>query len=149
MAEPRELGYDDCERLLRGDVAGRVAVCTPSGPHIVPVNYSVVDDAIYLRTTPYSVLGTYGRNTMTAFEVDHVDHEHQSGWSVVARGRGEVVTDPDEIGRLREQWPPRPWADGNRSLYLRVRWTELTGRRLGATWSSDQDRAVRRTTGGR
>ena len=73
-------------------MVGRVAISTPTGPHIVPVNYAVVDEAIIVRTSPYSLLGTYGRDTMVAFEVDGFDHELERGWSVQARGRVEAVT---------------------------------------------------------
>jgi nitroimidazol reductase NimA-like FMN-containing flavoprotein (pyridoxamine 5'-phosphate oxidase superfamily) len=145
MAESYELSRDDCERLLQGGVAGRVAVSTPSGPHIVPVNYSLVDDAIIFRTTPYSVLGTYGRNTQLAFEVDHFDYEEHRAWSVVARGRGDAISDPDEIQRIREQWPPRPWADGQRNLFFKLPWSELTGRRIGTGWTRDNEMPARRT----
>ena len=58
---------------------------TPDGPHIIPVNYSVVDDAVVVRTSPYSLLGTHGRNTVLAFEIDSFDHAYQHGWSVMAR----------------------------------------------------------------
>jgi hypothetical protein len=46
-----------------------------------------------------------------AFEVDHFDHAER-GWSVVARGRSEVVVDASEQYHIRRVWPPRPWADG-------------------------------------
>ena len=36
-----DLSRDDCSRLLKAGVAGRVAIGTPDGPHIVPVNYAV------------------------------------------------------------------------------------------------------------
>ena len=134
MPDSRELTYSECEALLRGGVAGRVAVSTPSGPHIVPLNYSVVDSALIVRTSPYSVLGTYGRGSTLAFEVDHFDHARSRGWSVVARGRAEVVQDADELNHIRSVWEPRPWAAGPRALFLRIRWTELTGRQLGEDW---------------
>ncbi|MCX6395798.1 MAG: pyridoxamine 5'-phosphate oxidase family protein [Propionibacteriales bacterium] len=131
MAEPHELSTEECDRLLRSGVVGRVALSSPDGPHIVPVNYSVVDDMVVFRTTPYSVLGTYGRNAQLAFEVDHFDDEYETGWSVVARGRADAVLDADEVQRINEAWRPRPWASGSRNLYLAVRWSELSGRRLG------------------
>lgn len=149
MAEPHELGAEECGRLLRAGVVGRVALTTPDGPHIVPVNYSVVDDTVVFRTTPYSVLGTYGRNAQLAFEVDHFDYEYATGWSVVARGRTDAVLDADEVQRINQEWRPRPWASGSRNLYLALRWTELSGRRLGAPIDSRLDMAVdRRATGG-
>jgi nitroimidazol reductase NimA-like FMN-containing flavoprotein (pyridoxamine 5'-phosphate oxidase superfamily) len=134
MYESFDLNATECEELLRAGLVGRVAACTPNGPHIIPVNYSVVDDAVVLRTTPYSLLGSQARGTALALEVDQFDYEYQRGWSVVARGRGEVVTDAAELDHIRTTWNPSAWAAGGRSLYLRLRWTELTGRRLGQGW---------------
>jgi len=97
-----------------------------------------------VRTSPYSLLGTHGRNTVLAFEIDHFDHAYQNGWSVVARGRSEVVTDPADVERIRSIWEPRPWAAGARNLYLRIRWSELSGRRLGTGWSMQMASPVMR-----
>ena len=132
MRHSHPLRYAECSALLRSGVAGRLAVSTPDGPHIVPVNYLVVDSAVIVRTSPYSVLGTHGRDAVVAFEVDHVDAERESGWSVVARGRAEVVREREEIEHIRAVCDPRPWASGGRELLVRIRWTELTGRRLGS-----------------
>ena len=144
MAEPRVLIPEECAELLRGGIIGRVAIASPSGPHIIPVNYSVVDDSIVFRTTPYSVIGTHGRDALTAFEVDYFDYADQRGWSVVARGRCDAIAGPDEIELVRQARPPRPWADGPRNLYFRLRWSELTGRRLGDGWTRDNEMPVRR-----
>lgn len=143
MTEPIAMTEDECEALLRLGVFGRVGVSTASGPHIIPINYSVVDDAIVMRTTPYGVLGTNGRDRILAFEVDELNREYQRGWSIQARGRATVVT-PDELTRIREVWDPRPWAAGNRPLYLRLPWTELTGRKLGRGWSPEAELPYRR-----
>lgn len=145
MKEPVELPYAKCSELLHGGVAGRAAVCTPSGPRIVPVNYSVVDEAVYLRTTPHSVLASYAPGANFAFEVDYLDYEHWQGWSVVATGRAALVDDPAELARVRAFWNPRPWAGGLRLLYLRLRWAELTGRSIGTGWTHDNEMPVRRT----
>jgi uncharacterized protein len=144
MHETVDLSPDQCELLLRAGVTGRVAVSSPDGPHLVPVNYSVVDHAIVLRTSPYSTLGTYGRGSMLAFEVDWFDHERWQGWSVVARGRADVVTDSAVLERIRTTWDPRPWAAGARNLYLRLPWTELTGRQVGVGWDPVAALPVRR-----
>lgn len=144
MPDSRELSVSECEILLRAGVAGRVALATPTGPHILPVNYSVIDGDVVLRTSPYSVLGTYGRDTMLAFEVDQFDYQRQRGWSVVARGRAEAVHDPAEVERIRRIREPRPWISGNRALFLRLHWTELTGRQLGAGWDPVRELAVNR-----
>jgi uncharacterized protein len=145
MPESRDIDPRECERLLRAGVVGRVGVATPDGPHIIPANYAVFEDTIVVRTSSYSVLGSYGPNAMLAFEVDHIDHERHVGWSVLARGRAWAEQDPDEIARIRESWPPRPWASGHRNVYLRIRWSALTGRALGADWSHRNEMPVHRT----
>jgi uncharacterized protein len=140
MAELKELTYSECRALLVAGQAGRVAVSTPDGPHIIPLNYSVVDESIVFRTTPFSVLATYGRNAKLAFEVDHVRDEAQLGWSVVVRGRADVVTDPAELVHIRQICPPVPWADGARNLHFRLALQEVTGRALGHVPYVDLDR---------
>ncbi len=133
MAEVRDLSRSECEALLRRGVVGRVAIAAPTGPHIMPMNYSVSESSVVVCTTPYSLLGTYGRDSMLAFEVDHIEHARQRGWSVVVRGRAEQVEDPTELNTL-VRILPRAWAAGRRSLYLRIPLTEVTGRRLGVGW---------------
>ncbi len=145
MLDSRDLSTSECETLLRAGVAGRVALVTPNGPHILPINYSVVDGAVVICTSPYSVLGTYGRDSTLAFEVDQFDYARQRGWSVVARGRAEAVHDSDEIEHIRRVRDPRPWISRSRALFLRLHWTELTGRQLGAGWDPVRELAVRRT----
>ncbi len=131
MSETRDLEPEECVRLLRSGVVGRVALATPEGPHIVPVNYAVFEDTVVVRTSTYSLLGTYGRNAMLAFEVDDVDHDRHVGWSVLARGRAWAELDADVITAMRNAWRPHPWAGGVRNLYLRMRWETLTGRAIG------------------
>ena len=143
MGDPRVLSYSECEALLRAGVAGRVALSTPTGPHILPVNYSVVGGAVIIRTTPSGLLGTYGRDATLAFEVDEFDYPNQRGWSVLVRGRSDVVDDHHELTHIRSVWPPRPWADGQRSLFVRIHPTELSGRQLGIGWDPMGQRAAR------
>ncbi|WP_310963175.1 pyridoxamine 5'-phosphate oxidase family protein [Nocardioides terrisoli] len=133
---PVELTFEECLQGLSAGVIGRVALSTPRGPRIVPVNYGVFDDAIIIRTAPYSELGTYGPDALLAFEVDDFDIDLEEGWSVVAHGRAQRIDDLDEIEQIRTALDPQPWAAGVRSMYLRLEWRELTGRRLGGGWLS-------------
>lgn len=143
--EPTELAEWECEGLLRAHVVGRVGLPSPDGPHILPVNYSVVDGTIVMRTSPYGLIGTVARGARVAFQIDQFDHERHRGWSVLARGPVEAVEDPDELAHIRRVWPPQPWASGQRPLFLRLRWTELTGRKLGTGWDPDRETVTRRT----
>ena len=51
MHTTHDLSREDCARLLVSGIAGRVAVGTPTGPHIIPVNYAVDGESILVRTT--------------------------------------------------------------------------------------------------
>lgn len=137
MVMPQELSPQECLDLLSREEVGRVAVCTPSGPHIVPVNYVVVNDAIVFRTAPYSVLGTVGWTSHLAFEVDHLDPISRRGWSVVAAGPGEMLSDADSLSVLIGMGGLEPWAGGSRHLHIRLPWVSLTGRAVGGTIATD------------
>ena len=144
MLESVELSTSEAEELLRSGVTGRVAVSTPQGPHILPVNYSVVDDCVVFRTSPYSLLGTHAHGTTVALETDVLDHERQRGWSVLVRGRASVITDELRLDAIRRVWPPRPWAAGQRTLHIGIRLDEVTGRQLGRGWDPMREVPVRR-----
>jgi nitroimidazol reductase NimA-like FMN-containing flavoprotein (pyridoxamine 5'-phosphate oxidase superfamily) len=130
MPHTLELSQPESEQLLRTGAIGRVALATPDGPHLIPVRYAVFERTIVIRTSAYSVLGTYGPGAMLAFEVDHLDQDRGVGWSVVLRGRAWGETDAAEVARIRSHIDARPWSPGNRNLYLRLPWHHLTGRAL-------------------
>lgn len=146
MAEVQVLSTADCIRLLRSGVVGRVAVSTPQGPHVVPVNHAVIGRSIVLRTAASSVLVTVGVGSVIGFEIDHVDYTRHLGWSVLARGPASILS-ADEVTAAEHEWAPRPWAGGERSAYVGLCWTQLTGRRLGGGWDIFKELPVNRSAG--
>lgn len=124
-----ELTPYDCWALLVGVQIGRVAWSRPEGPAVVPVNLALLDGALWLRTTTDSALVREGVGENVAIEVDQVDLEARSGWSVLVLGPAELVEGDDVPEHLHvlEVWP-----SGARPAYVRVSPTQLTGRRLGA-----------------
>ena len=130
MGQLVTMTYDECRRALNQLTVGRVAVTTDQGPYIVPVNYVAVNERVLFRTPSFSVLGTHARGQLAAFQVDVVEPADETGWSVLARGHTELVTDPAEIAWFDSVVQPRPWAtDREVSLYS-LRWHELSGRRI-------------------
>lgn len=125
----RDLAPEDCRALLSTHGVGRIAVTTPEGPAVIPVNYEVLDDAIAFRTAPDSVPAA-AVGSEIAFEVDHVDEAMSRGWSVLAIGPARVVTEPDEVRRLTDRAHTAPWAGGGREMWVSIRPTRLTGRRI-------------------
>jgi nitroimidazol reductase NimA-like FMN-containing flavoprotein (pyridoxamine 5'-phosphate oxidase superfamily) len=125
----RDLGPDECRARLSTHGVGRVAVSTPDGPAVVPVNYEVIDDAIAFRTAPDSAPAA-AVGTDVAFEVDHVDEAMSQGWSVLVVGPARVVTEPDAVRRLADRAHTNPWAGGEREMWVSIQPTRLTGRRI-------------------
>ena len=75
---------------------------------------------------------------MLAFEVDHVDEDRESGWSVLVRGVGAEV-DLERVPALLRAMDghfPKPWAVGIHNVWLQIVPHTVTGRRLGAERSS-------------
>ncbi|MGW0080375.1 DUF1918 domain-containing protein [Streptomyces sp. NPDC003393] len=131
LLHPRltDLSQDECRALLSTHGVGRIAFTGPDGPTALPVNYDVMDDAVFFRTAPGSApAGAVGNEV--AFETDHIDDTMSRGWSVLAVGRADAVGDPEMLRRLRERAHSQPWAGGARPLWVRVLLTRLTGRRI-------------------
>jgi nitroimidazol reductase NimA-like FMN-containing flavoprotein (pyridoxamine 5'-phosphate oxidase superfamily) len=133
-AHPRlvELDEAECRDRLATHGVGRVAVCTEQGPAVVPVNYDVVDDAVVYRTAPGTIPArAVGRDV--AFEVDRIDDALSEGWSVLVVGPAREVADPAETQRLAAAARTTPWAGGERTLWVRIEPTRMSGRRVSAT----------------
>ena len=71
---------------------GRVGISVHGTPLVFPVNYVLDGEAIVFRTGAGSKLAAAERGPV-CFEVDGVDREHHSGWSVLVGGRLEEVTE--------------------------------------------------------
>ncbi|WP_405443719.1 pyridoxamine 5'-phosphate oxidase family protein [Streptomyces avidinii] len=123
------LTHDECRHLLSTHGIGRVAVFSTRGPAIFPVNYVVAGGDIAFRTSgETAIAGAAG--TEVAFEVDHIDEVMHTGWSVMAVGEAEGITDAAVIQRLDAVARSLPWAGGARTLWMKVTPTRLTGRRV-------------------
>lgn len=122
---------DECLELLAGDVVGRLAVASGGAADIFPVNYVLDGETVVFRTDPGTKLDATGR-AQASFEIDRIDREHRTGWSVVASGRLEEVTrySSRTLARLREL-PVDPWAGGDKAHYVRLIPSRITGRRVG------------------
>jgi nitroimidazol reductase NimA-like FMN-containing flavoprotein (pyridoxamine 5'-phosphate oxidase superfamily) len=119
-----------CLLLLADDVVGRLAFVDGGAPAIVVVNYVLDGDAVVFRSGPGTKLRT-GVRAPVAFEIDRLDRESRSGWSVVVTGRLEEVTDHRSTLLQRVQaLPIDPWAEGDKPHLLRLVPTAITGRRV-------------------
>jgi nitroimidazol reductase NimA-like FMN-containing flavoprotein (pyridoxamine 5'-phosphate oxidase superfamily) len=135
--ELTELTSDECYALLSSAQIGRLVYVDDLGPLAIPVNYCVAGSDIVFRAEGGAKAHAM-RQPVLAFEVDAVDNDQHSGWSVLVRGPGEEVpaTEVLDILRMMEGDFPRPWAFGVHNVWLRIRTRAITGRRLGAERSA-------------
>ncbi|HEX8802745.1 MAG TPA: pyridoxamine 5'-phosphate oxidase family protein [Acidimicrobiales bacterium] len=124
------LDIDTCLELLASEEVGRLAIGTGGAPLVVPVNYALDGETIVFRTDPGAKLDWAGRGGAT-FEIDGLDRDSRTGWSVVVSGRLEEVTRYDaatleRVSRLAVE----PWAGGDKQHWLRLIPGSITGRRL-------------------
>ena len=144
MTLTHELSYEECEVLLRAGVFGRIVLNRPTGPEIVPVNYTVAGDAVLVRTAPGTLLDRYADRAPLVFEVDHANYERWHGWSVVARGIGQRVLQDELTDDERRAPQPPAWVTREDATWIRLSWVTLTGRRLGHGWDPLAELPVRR-----
>lgn len=125
------IAREQCLALLRTQRVGRVGVFTGRAG-VFPVLYALLDDDVVFRTAPGEKLIAAALHREVVFEIDSFDTETRSGWSVNVLGNAEEIVHPDELARA-DALGLDPWAGDVRDRYVRIRTTELSGRRIRAT----------------
>ncbi len=121
-----------CWARLRAATVARVAHVLDGRPHVSVVNLAVEDGDVLVRSSRGSRLhAALARpGTEVAIEVDQLDEQTRTGWSVVARGTMSPVTDLVETARL-DRTHPASWLLGDHGgTWLRLHVTDVSGRRL-------------------
>ena len=123
------LSREECLQLLASHRFGRFAyVASARALDVVPVNYiSRADGSVLFRSGPGPKLSAADRGDVVAFEVDDIDENHHTGWSVLVVGRARRLTD---VEARSEGALPQPWASGPRHNFVRIEPTRIEGRRL-------------------
>ena len=131
------LPTDVCLRLLESVPVGRVSFFSIGGEVVtLPVNHAVDGQEVVFRTDRGSKLSASYRQDHVAFEADDYDPETRTGWSVLIKGRAEVIREDSEIQRLR-QLGLHPWVTAvEHPFWIRIRPTSITGRHTPLTTSS-------------
>ena len=112
-------------------VVGRLVTVESGRPLVFPVNFVLDGEAPVFRTAPGTKLWASTRSSV-AFEVDHVDAETKSGWSVIVHGTAQEVTafDRSDLQYRVAGLPVVPWAPGDKPSLVRVEPRLITGRRI-------------------
>jgi uncharacterized protein len=123
------LSRSECWRLLAASQVGRIGVLVDGAPEIYPVNHVVDGHSIVFRTDPGNKLRGLDRSPYVCFEVDGIDQDNRTGWSVLVKGRAIEVTDSDELARAA-RLPLKFWALGDKAHWVQIIPAEVTGRRI-------------------
>jgi uncharacterized protein len=125
--DPVEILDDaQCWRYLESDALGRLAL-GGERVEIFPVNYTVSEQRVIVRTGSGTKLQALAHDGRVAFEIDG-DDEGGTLWSVVVHGRAtEADTGPTPAAG-RSGWHPTP-----KDHLLVIEPDEITGRRFRAT----------------
>jgi uncharacterized protein len=124
-----------CVQLLGSAHVGRIGLSMGALPVVLPVNFTMLDDDVLVRTAPGSKLEAAATNAVVAFEADKFDAIYHCGWSVLVQGVATEITDPLELEQAGRA-PLTPWSGVN-GHYLRVGTQIVSGRRLDpAGWWS-------------
>jgi nitroimidazol reductase NimA-like FMN-containing flavoprotein (pyridoxamine 5'-phosphate oxidase superfamily) len=120
---------DECWHLVAEQEIGRVAVLVDGTPEIFPVNHVTKDRSVVFRTDAGSKLrGLVGGPTV-CFEVDGADPVTRSGWSVMVKGPAVELTAGSDLADAATL-PLEYWARGEKSHWIRIDPTRVTGRRI-------------------
>jgi len=134
-----QMSDEQCWDALRSASIGRLAVRAADGVDVFPVNFTVHEHAIYIRSAPGSKLVDLTSASTVAFEVDG-SRGRDHYWSVVIRGTAERLSDDGEIERsgilqLTTVTPTETWN------FVRITPTSISGRRFTAPRASDPARS--------
>ncbi len=110
----------DCRRLLRERGVGRVSWRSGTETLVLPVCYVVDRDRIVIRTRPGTVIADLAQGADVSFQIDEIDPETATGWSVLVQGRAELETGDVAL--------PRPWVPGPNPIVISIAATRATGR---------------------
>ncbi|WP_209324945.1 pyridoxamine 5'-phosphate oxidase family protein [Brevibacterium renqingii] len=133
------LDVDDCWDHLRSTTVGRLAVLVEEGPEIFPINYAIEHSALMIRTGDGTKVDAIRANPRVAFEIDGLDAETDTAWSVVVKGTAKEVTAPEDLQETISV-DVAPWQSGTKNHFIRILAEEVTGRRFQvtepSTWES-------------
>jgi uncharacterized protein len=121
-----DLDDPSCRLLLRTVRLGRLGFTRDALPAIQPVTFCVHRDEVVIPARPDSPLVSGTRGAVVAFQVDSIDAETCTGWTVTVVGPSRSVTDQSEVALLeRLPWPlPRLWRE---PCYISVAMGLVTG----------------------
>ena len=125
------LSEEECRSLLEVSTIGRLAFHSTAGLELLPLNFLFLDGCVYARVDRSSVIGDLAEGAdEVVFQTDYHEDLYRQAWSVTVKGRIDAVTDVADLAELSTRRQLKPWATGERTLYLRLSPVSFSGRKL-------------------
>jgi nitroimidazol reductase NimA-like FMN-containing flavoprotein (pyridoxamine 5'-phosphate oxidase superfamily) len=121
------LTEDESWYLLASMTLGRLVTVVAGQPEIFPVNFVVQRPTVIFRTAEGRKLLSSVMDERVAFEAD--DHGFDEGWSVVIKGRAELMSDNADLEKA-DRAQLLSWTPSVKQHFVRIVAAEITGRRF-------------------
>lgn len=122
-----ELSAAESLKLLESQTFGRLVVRRKDDMDLFPLNYVVHEGNIYFRSAEGSKLFSVQLNPEVLFEGDYANFEAGEAWSVIVKGRAEVLKSNAEIAEA-DSLPLKPWLPTLKYNYVRIVPEHISGR---------------------
>lgn len=146
----RELSREECERVLRTEVVGRIGCHAEGRTYVVPMSFAYQQGYVYGHALAGTKIEMMRENPSVCFEVDHV--QDLVNWaSVIAWGTFEELRADDAargmqvlVQSLSERLPgpvideaiaAHPHDPDAESVVFRIHLSEMHGRQEQLPWS--------------
>jgi nitroimidazol reductase NimA-like FMN-containing flavoprotein (pyridoxamine 5'-phosphate oxidase superfamily) len=118
----------ECMNLVRQEEVGRLGIIVDGRPEIHPVNFAVAGEEVLIRTDQGTKL-TNALGGPVVFEVDRIDPETCTGWSVMLHGTAKLTS-----ARTRRSGSQnrtlQSWREADLTQLLCILPSRITGRRV-------------------
>jgi len=123
----RDMTESECLEAMASVGIGRVGITHQAMPHIVPVNFVMLDRFVYFAVMSRSILAAATSRSVVAFQADSFDLDRRSGWTVVGVGHASGLSEASEMEPLTTL-VPEPWVTGHDPEHIvRVNLEHLSG----------------------
>jgi nitroimidazol reductase NimA-like FMN-containing flavoprotein (pyridoxamine 5'-phosphate oxidase superfamily) len=126
------LTRSECLDRLALATIGRIGASIEALPVILPVSYSVIEEAVLFRTVPGTRLDAATIGAVVAFQADCFEDAGDRGWCVLVQGVACAVTEAEERAMTRPPALPAWTVPGPEPRLVRLATTNLSGRTFGS-----------------
>lgn len=122
----------ECMDRLATVHVGRVGITVDALPIILPVNFVLVDERVFFRTTVGTKLEAATSRSVVAFQADAYSADGTAGWSVLIVGRSSRADQDERPAAVANEALAERWSAPRHTDHLvEIEAANVSGRRFG------------------